>query len=430
VIKARNDSLQAVNDSIRSANDSAAFGELEYQVFLDTVYAYRPCADSTALTSVRSTIRLNALRVDSSLSATNTRFSPYTVFTTAQRDSILAAFDSVEVWIDTISASLWECNTGVYFRNDTGVIAYNRQVEAGNDTIAAYNDSIRFIQRFSPYQPIVNGDTLRERISSAEAGDTIVVGAARMGATLRFSYSGTRDHPIVIQGQKGMTTVFDSADVVVSGNSYIQFRNIVFRGSSGSSVRLVNNSIGILFEQCRFDSNDAHGLEIVDSDARIQNCIMEHNDGSGIRVSSESMQPHTVVIYNSLIAQNARDGIEVVTVELVLHNVTISDNGGNGIMLADPELDISLAGCLVTFNGSYGVNFNSGFNGDHLFTVSSTNLYGNTGGAVEGEFEIPPPFLTYEVQYENSAEGNYAPAPGTHIYALEQEGIVIGYRER
>jgi hypothetical protein len=240
--------------------------------------------------------------------------------------------------------------------------------------------------------------------------------------------SGTPDSRILVQGRPGMTTILDSSDVVCSNNGYIVFRNIVFRGGSGAGVRLTDGSGPVAFEKCRFEHNGGNGLEIVDSDARLLGCEVLNNGGYGLRLSSSGTREETVRLENVLVAHNRLGGVDVVSVNLALRRATVSDNGGNGVRLRDPELSFTMDNCLVTFNTGFGILVEAGSKSDESFLVETSVFYGNTGGALRGNFDITPRYLSFELAYVKKEGDDYRVAPGNRVYELQREGIVLGYR--
>ncbi|MBD3393555.1 MAG: hypothetical protein GF410_16185 [Chitinivibrionales bacterium] len=427
--RSENLSRRAENDTTAAYNDTVSMVDsLRFKLHLDTLLWLVTSDSSAALDAARSVIRVEKLRADSQMSAVNKQYLPDTIYTDTLRDSILAPFDSLLALCDSARAARARFDAAVIDTNTLAVVPYNETVGLYNDSVAAYNDSILFARESGGYPPIEDGDSLQQSLFAAQPGDTFVVASDTFTVALRFSNSGSESSPIVVIGQPDLSTVLDSVDVAFSTNSHIIFKNIVFsRGSHGA--RLVAGSGPITFENCSFVGNGGHGCEVVDSDARFRNCRMLHNGGHGLRVSSAEPKDNRVELTNTLIAHNRLTGIGIVSVNVTLQNTTISDNGSHGIRLDDPELELAIYNSLISYNGGYGITFLSGFNNNQPFTITSSVLYGNVTGQLFGNFQPPVSYLGYEPVYVDADADNYNIAPGNRLYDLEQEGIVIGYRD-
>jgi hypothetical protein len=430
-LKDANDSIIAANRQIQAYNDTvSAVDSLALKAFLDTLDTLAPPDTFPHIDQLRYELSLHRLTAVDLIDSINLRYAPDTIYGPTARESALRPFDSLDALLGDIRARATSLFASVRDTNHQLIAPYNDTVTARNAAIRTYNDSILFAMRYHPYPPITDVDTLQTRLFAAEPGDTLVVAGGTFSPIVRFVNSGTAQRPIVVQGQLDMTTVFVNPDVRLSGNGYILFQHLTFRGNPESGgVKLEANAGPITFRSCRFEDNATFGLEIIDSDARLADCRITGNGGSGMRISSSRSAANRVTLDNVLIAHNRLDGIDVVTSALSIGHTTISDNGRNGIRLSDPEAELAVFSSLVTYNGRHGIHFESGFTAGYPFTIHYSVLYGNTDSPpVTGHFSDSLDYWSFAVSYADQSTNDYAVAAGNRVYELDRQGIIIGYR--
>ncbi|MBD3243098.1 MAG: hypothetical protein GF331_21080 [Chitinivibrionales bacterium] len=422
--QSHNDSVEARNDTITDVRDASLLDSLDTLISLrvvDTLSSYKYVRDAASIVFLRS---------DSAIAAVNSRCLQGTIVSDSARLALLAPFDSVVQLHDSIMLFRRTVADAALDTNGATVVPYNATTTVYNAGVRAYNDSLRFLQHVYAYGQIADPAELETSLAGAQAGDTLVLAGGTFVTDIRFNNSGTLDSPIVIIGQPSMTSVLRQSDVVLSNNSSIRFENVVFHSSLSSGVKLEAGSQNVVFRRCWFESNATHGLELVDADARLIGCRILNNGGLGIRCASGLAPENRLNIHNTLIAHNRVGGIEALTVVIYMQNVTLADNGRDGLLLLDPELDLYIHNSLVTGNSRYGLRYESSLGGRHPLVIVSTVFDLNTSGALAGVADSTVGILSLPVEYVDPSNDNYDIVPGSEVDRLEQQGIVVGYRRQ
>jgi hypothetical protein len=301
--------------------------------------------------------------------------------------------------------------------------------------------AVSCITRNNPFDPVNqyagdsrivrNEDTLTARFTTAQPGDTIILAAGVYHASLRFTASGTADHPIVVKG-------FDTSSIIqakagngilfMSGLSSIRFSNIVFDSSFNSGVKVEFGSTDIVFDQCIFRNNQLDGLEIVDSDLRASNCVFRHNSRSGVRSSGDASGAHTVTLENVLCAHNANEGISLTAAPITVVRATLSDNDSCGMSITTPAGAVIVSASIISFNGGAAIRGLWDTAGSSV-TIDSCDIFGN-----QTEFSlipaVTPLYWTWDPVFTNRDKDDYSIGAASGVYAMEQQGVVIGYRRK
>jgi hypothetical protein len=301
--------------------------------------------------------------------------------------------------------------------------------------------AVSCITRNNPFDPVNqhagdsrivrNEDTLTARFAAAQPGDTIIIAAGVYHASLRFTAGGTADHPIVVKG-------FDTSSIIqpeagdgilfMSGLSSIRFSNIVFDSSLNSGAKVEFGSTDIVFDHCIFRNNQLDGLEIVDSDLRASNCVFRHNGRSGVRASGDASGAHAVTLENVLCAHNADEGISLTAAPITVVRATLSDNDSCGMRITTPAGAVRIAASVISFNAGAAV---TGFRDTAASGVSidSCDIFGN-----RTEFSlipaVTPLYWTWDPFFTNRDKDDYSIGAASGVYAMEQQGVVIGYRRK
>jgi hypothetical protein len=429
IVLARNNDMLYHNDSIGLANISASsVDSLRYKQILDTLFVLVALADTPAIQGARDGIYIRRLKSAALIDSVNLANPLPPIIPSVSRDSLLGLFDTLIINCDRLISSVKDAASMAKDTNSIRILPYNDLFRNYNLTIKLYNDSLFFYKSFLGFVPVTNPDTLTKRLKNATAGDTFVVGSGTFSTEIRFDSSGEANKPIVVIGQPDLSTRFENSDVFLSNNKYIFFRYIIFSKSNSSAVKCENSSGPLEFNHCVFENNGNNGIEIIDSDVKLYACRILNNGGSGILSSSTNKKNHQIFASQTLVAHNRFNGIDLTAVEATLSNVTMSDNGENGIRLSDPPRTLSLTATLISFNGHYGVQFGSQKGSDQSLTISNSVFFGNTLGAISGNFDGLPVYLTYSVEYLNRFQNDYRIAAGNDVFDLQTKGIIIGYR--
>lgn len=431
-VRVINDSAGAANERTAAHNDTvSSMDSLKLKGYLDTL-GFLPVPDTfPRIDQLRYEISVLRSAAAGLIDSVSVLYAPDTLYGPAERDSLLQPFDSLDGLIGVIRTTALALFSAARDTNELAIAPYNDSATAYNTAVRAYNDSVLFAMRYHPYPPIADNDSIQTRLFAAEPGDTLVIAGGVYSPIVRFVNSGTAGSPIVVQGQLDMSTVFDDPDVRLSGNGHIIFQHITFRGNPASGgAKLEAGSGPVTFRSCRFEDNSTFGIEIVDSDARLVDCRIVNNGGSGMRISSSHSAHSRVSLDNVLIAHNRLYGIDIVSTALSVRHTTISDNGRDGIRLPNPESATEVYHSLITYNNRYGVNFESGFTAQYPFHLSYSVLYGNVAAPpITGTFPDTLAYWTFPVSYTDRDANDYSVAPGNRVYELETQGIVVGYRE-
>jgi len=276
---------------------------------------------------------------------------------------------------------------------------------------------------------VTNSDSLMNHALNAIAGDTILCAAGTFPVSIRFTNSGTPDNPIVIMGTDSQT-VFKpqpgNGILFLSSRHSIHFSRITFDSSFASGAKIEDSSYDIAFSDCIFQNNVSDGLEIVDSDVRIVNCRFLRNALAGIRINGNGSGTPGAVVTNALVAHNTQNGIIVTAAPLTLLQSTISNNGKSGITLTTPAGDVVIKRSIVSFNAGAGL---SGLwaAGTANLAVDSLDIFGN-----DSALSLSPPvaFTTWtsDPLFTDTSNNDYKAGIASEVYALEQQGIIVGYR--
>lgn len=426
IARAQNEQFRSDNDAVAAYNDTVSTPDsLKTRKLLGTLSSLA-AQDTLAVSDARIRLTIARLSIQKQIAAANDLCAIGTLYPALYRDSVVAPIDSLLVLCHELS------NTNQYAADTNALVIepFNETVRLYNLAVTTYNDSISFHRLTHSYTKISEIESLTVLLRDARPGRRFAVDPGNYEAPyLRFDSSGTVDAPIIVQGHPDMTTIFNSADLELSGREFLTFRHILF--DNNGHVKLVEQCRGIVFDHCYFENAGDHSIEIIDSDARLVDCRVTKSGGHGIVVSSSLAAGNTVHINNTLIAHNTLHGISIAAANVFLQNVTISDQSGDGIHLTAPELDLSVTNSIISYLGGYPIFAESGFAQSNVFTLDNTILHGNAHNTVPGTFEEPLEFPQYEPGFvsHNGEPYDYAVTKESRLHELEQEsGIVIGYR--
>lgn len=442
-----NQSLQAANAATESFNRanpaSPALRKKSALALLDSLKRYGPYPGVDAN---RLTLESRSASLSGFFSRVNSESSPSLVYSQAYIDSVRAPFRADSLAFARHRAFEEAANAAVAAVN-LSARAYNDSVAMLNSGAFAYNDSIEFILLSRNRNVIVRADSLQAGTFIAKAGDSLFLGPGVFNVDLRFTNSGTVDSPIVVRGFPGLKTILRAPEkngvasgsaMILSNRRYFRFEELVFRKGLTSAVKLESGSRNISFRHCRFDSSGKWGLEAVDSDLELEDCLVVEN-GGGIRVAAAPNSDFRIRFTHALIARNGGHGLESVSPLGEIVNCTFADNGGDGIRIISPLRTLIVANSIVASNRSAGVfREPSSLNPDGL-AVRESDVWGNlrvdwdlagldsakVQGLIRSSLNVNPRFVAPESL-------DYVPRSGSKLSEYETQAlpVVIGYRPR
>ncbi len=438
----RNDSIELKNAK-QPIPDS--LHEKSNQALLDTLAAYGPYDD---LDSHLSELQLQSARVADFLTNVNARNAPLVVYPAALVTSTLLPFVQ-----DSIAFVAWRqkgisANAAVAEAN-VSMRIYNSVRDSSNDSVLAYNELIRY-RRSTQIRPMItSADSLKSGTASANAGDTLNLGSGSFSVDLRFGHSGTAQNPIVMRGYPGMSTVLragvtnagvvNGSVMVISAQSNIRFEGIVFRGAGVSAVKLESGSGNVVFRNCRFDSSGLWGLEVVDSQVDMQDCLIVSN-GGGIRATAVPTSGLQIQLVNVLVAWNKGNGLETVSPLGNITNCTFANNAGDGIRVISPLRTITIANTICYANVGNGLFREATTSNQDGFNVTQSDVFGNVAGDwnlanmdTTRVNSLVKSNLNDDPQFIDPQSLNYEVMAGSKLDTYAKTGpfpIVIGYRPK
>lgn len=246
--------------------------------------------------------------------------------------------------------------------------------------------------------------TVGAALLSAEGGDTVWVArgtyvehlSVPAGIALYGGFGGSetdlseRDmkaNPTILDGGGGNASTVTSGFVSVTVDGFT-----IRKGKNGvyftcGSARLENNSItanlgiGVGAAACNLtvvnntiSGNRSHGVGASSGTLALSNNTISGNGGNGVAAQCSA------TLTNNTISANSGHGVST-SGSAALVNDTITANGGHGVYLSSGT--ISIASCIVGFNGGNGVNV---FTSDPTLVsqFSHNDVFGNTGAAYSG----------------------------------------------
>jgi hypothetical protein len=416
-------------------------GDLE---LLNPLILYGPYPD---FATTWSQLLLAGARLSGVMATANSRNAPLEVYPSAYRDSILRPFVKDSTAFARFQGRMDSANLAVLDSNKN-IFAYNAIQDSLNQSFRAYNALIQFRQTTRDRPLITKSDSLQATTFIAKAGDSLFLGPGIFNVDLRFTKSGTVDSPIVVRGYPGMATILKADTIkgstslkgsamILSNRAYIQFEGIVFRKGGISGVKLEANCRKITFKQCQFDSSKLWGLEAVDSEVEMLDCLVRAN-GGGVRTTAAPNTDLRISLVNNLVVQNGGHGLEAVSPLGEVIRCTFSDNSGEGIRVNSPLRLFSITNTIVSGNKGIGVYREPTTINQTGFLVKDSDVWGNvhadwdfTGidsvkaqSIIKANFNVNPRFI-------DTASYNYSPAPGSKLDNFQTQqplSVIIGYR--
>lgn len=379
------------------------------------------------------------------LDSVNGRHHPVKVYPDRLPDSVKAVFRRDSLEHARLSGSLAAYRGEVLVWNSE-ITAFNRMSAEENALIAGYNDSVRFRRSLGARQPIVLVDSLQARVANAKPGDTLGLGPGIFPIDLRILQSGTPEKPILIAGYPGRRTVLTplrregpgNHAMAMSRKGYTHFRDLVFRGGSESAVRIVDQSSGVVFERCVFDSSQGAGLVALDSELDLIDCIATANRGAGLVLGGAPTTGFKQRLTNVLSVGNGGAGLAITSQHVTVRNATFAHNGLDGVWFDSPLQPVVLLHVIIAGNRGHGISRQATPINPEFLEVSGSVVHGN----VLGNWNLPrldagqvdrlrAANLDTDPEFRDPGAMDYSPRPGSRVELLERQAppLVIGYRE-
>lgn len=192
---------------------------------------------------------------------------------------------------------------------------------------------------------------------SAQAGDTIIVGAGIYSEQVIPAASGTQEAPLVFLADRNgdftgtagqvVITSGESSIVSIHETSYLQFHGLSFRGV-GRRIIQSKDATGIEFHGCEFQSAVAEAVR-VDGAGRVffSGCTFRDNGGFAIKAKAQA----ELALDRCHLDTNAGGGIKLESNAgaLRITRTRIVNNGGVALQLGGPAVVVN---CLLARNGS------------------------------------------------------------------------------
>lgn len=428
----RNDSLKlmvtaknAFNDSVGNYNNSVACTWLtlkkSYEI-LDTAKLFYPDDINKILDQSKS----DSLEIAVAVADGNGKCQPSGIYTRRQVDSIFAPLNILSVKRDSL-IRIQENYSRIFADTNNSIRSYNEYLLQQNQKILAYNDSIQMVMFFCQKNPVMNTDTLKNRVDKIKSGDTLFIGAGMFKyAQLDFTNKGDSSNAIVIMGSPLMNTILDSMRIFVSNCYNIRFENLIIQNAGGidgpnSGVKLEHNSQSVFFKNCVIKNNGLFGIESAESSLRLENCVITNNKEGGIRIDKGGISDVLLEGTDVIVANNSKYGIYSIRAKITLNYATISDNDFDGVYFNDPLTTSYFTNTIFSFNGRSGVCRDQTENINGIANFFSCNFYQNgqmdidVKDAFKGENRdakyVDPVFV-------DKGQNNYRISPSSSIYGL------------
>lgn len=441
-----NEAIRAANDSIEAWNNSLV--QTQYQSLREKSVFGRQTPLSGLGPDPDFAVRRDSLQILAGnlfrfMTTVNAGNKPLLIYPEDVFDSVLAPFARDSAGFAGMLARIDSGNSAVDLAN-SGIYLYNSQRDEDDLAVGKFNRFVEFLKRTQNRPPISNPDSLSSSIFAAKAGDTLILAAGTFIVDLRFSFSGTRENPIVVRGPPGGGAILKAAmsdsgrlkdnTVIINGQSFIRFEDIVFRNAGNSGVKIESKSSNISFKRCQFDSNGKWGVEVLDSEMEMTDCIVREN-GGGVRAAGGSGTQFSLT--NTLVVRNRGVGVQGVSAAGEILRCTISDNDSAGIHLISPTGRMRISNTIVSGNKGIGILRNPGPTDLSDLDVSMSDIWGNQ--PVDWELSDARPDardgliqlnLSIDPEFADSAGADYSLKPGSVLAGYETQPlpVIIGYR--
>jgi len=450
IVRRRNQSRSSANAIVETSNPKpTSVDSLQLKSALDLLDSLRVFGPYAEFETRRTGLQLLGSRISGFMATINSRNAPLEVYPLAYRDSILGGFDRDSIAFTRFQARVDSANAAVTDSNRV-VRAYKAAQDSVNQEIRVFNDLVAFKKSIGDKPLIEKADSLQATTFVAKAGDNLFLGAGSFPVDLRFTNSGTVDSPIVVRGYPGMATILravpakDSAGkdtitssaMILSNRAYIRFEGIVFRHGGVSGIKLEGGCHNITFKHCQFDSSNQWGLEVIDSDIELLDCVVKSNGGGLTIRPNQASSLHTRLV-NNLIVQNRGNGLEAVGIRADITNCTFADNLAEGMRFKQPLQTVTIANTLVTGNHGTGIFREPISLNQDGFSVKECDIWGNQrfdwelDGMDSSRVDaLKKANLNLQPEFVDAKSFDYALKPGSVLQTYETQPlpVIIGYR--
>lgn len=417
--------IRSFNDSIENYNknvDCISFVLKRQFAFVDTINQLNP----VGIKMIMDSFEIDSLHISSIIADGNVKCQPLGIYTKNQFDSIIAPLNIFLSKLDSIINQENDFNNK-WLDTNNSIRNYNQGIYSQNEKISAYNDSIQVEMFFCHKNPIVNVDTLKERIGKIGPGDTLILAAGSFSNNqLNFSEKGDHSKPIVLIGSPGMETILESMHIYIENCRNIKFENLIIQNSKNSGVKIEHQSDRITFTNCIFRGNKVYGIDATDASVSLINCQVQHNDSGGIRISGNGIDNNLLYMDNVVISHNNNDGVHVISCNVIMYNSTISDNQFDGVKLVSFNKTANFSNSIFSFNGQNGINRipSDGENG--FFFTSNSDFFQNSKNDINADsiyLKGNIPYRKDDPVFTDRVQDNYRIMPSSKLYASK-----IGYQ--
>jgi len=190
------------------------------------------------------------------------------------------------------------------------------------------------------------------------------------------------------------TAIANTTGIAFNARGNLTVRDSVIRNFTNAGISFGPLSPSALAVSNTLVSDNNLGISIVPGGTGSAAGVLDHvnledNSGAGLTVSAGSGQTVTMTVSDSMIANNAGNGIEAISVggtpKIMVRNSTIANNGLAGVFAQAPPAVILISRSTIT--GSTGAWNGSG--GGTITSYSDNNIDGN----VSGNTAPPNPFI-------------------------------------
>ncbi len=410
-IKSFNDSIEKYNKNV----DCFSFVLKKQFTFIDTINLLNPVGIKVLIDS----FKIDSLNISSIIADGNEKCQPLGIYTKKQADSI---FEPLKIFLSKQNSiiELENFNNNKYLDTNNSIETHNHDIFLWNQKVSIYNDSIKMETFFCQKNPIINVDTLKERIKKTVPGDTLLLAAGSFSnSQLNFSEMGEYGKPIVLIGSPGMETILESMYIYIENSRNIKFVNIIIQNSKNSGVKIEHQSDSITFSNCIFRSNKVYGIDATDASISLINCQVQHNDTGGIRISGNGKDNNRLYMDNVLVSHNNNDGVHVISCDVIMYNSTVSDNQLDGVKLVSFNKTANFSNSIFSYNGQNGINRipSDGENG--FFFTSNSDFFQNS----KNDIFADSVYLRGNIPYRNDdpvftdrIQDNYRIMPSSKLY--------------
>ena len=332
------------------------------------------------------------------------------------------------------------------------------------------NDGLTFANAFQTLQKLIDSMAVAgdRGLCCPEAVETTSVSVdvdTNLGTTLNrivlltaSTVDGTVDLSLTytIQASASMTGLMHFKGT----SEFYEFHNFIFDANANAAHAIYNNVDDAewhLFENCRMTDATGDGCNIRGSGSggwKLIDCEVDNNGGRGLDhiqsnrggyyIDGGSIHDNTLdgmfankqgmVLRNIAIYDNGGDGLELGSNSdaSMLTNLTIYRNAGDGVKFSNASADAGyvLSGISSSDNGGYGFNYNGGGEAGNSLYMDYNHTHTNDSGA--SDLTLPGTHnVTGDPLFTSVVDGseNFIPLTGSPLIGAGISGKVIGAKD-